>query len=876
MIVNGTAPIDYRDPGEFFKRTFFGKALVEDYCAKVLRRLAGETTDTAPVISLITQFGGGKTHTLAALYHLANVGPSARDFPGVSDMLARTGIKEVPKARTAVFVGNAWSAVPGRETPWLDLAVQLAGDAGSRLLGEEARVKAPDVPRLQKLLSMVGQPVLLLFDETLNYISRYPEQVDQFHAFMQNITSALPSVKAAVGMFSLPASPTEMTNGLIAWQDRLSKVVGRIGKPLIAADPAEVAEVIRRRLFEDAGRKSMQQAAARQYARWVFERRDRLPSEFAGFAEEVIRDRFEACYPFHPSTLTVFQRKWAARPSFQQTRGTLVMLGLWISCALKEGYTAAHREPLITLGSAPLGNREFRSKVMEQLGETRLEPAITFDIAGDNAVAAALDREMSETVGRTCLHQRVATALFLESCGGMVSDKVATAPDLRFALGDPDTETTLVDTAVQALVSRCYYLRPVGAGGWKFGYSPTLRKIHADRMAGLDPADIERQTRTVVQQLFRKNAEIEVQFFPKDSAEVSDRPVLRMVVGMPDIELDQRQTEQLNAWTVNCGQSPRQYPGAVLWVMPESAGGLQKDVADWMAWMLVSDDAETGKLGELEPHEQQMARTETKKAYTRVEERVWGLYSGLLYWDAREKKLQKLTLGMMHPSEARGITGAILSRMRQANLLNREIGPSYVERKWPEALKKAGAWSLASLKAAFFQGHLTRLERADEALLAMVMRAVPQGALGLGVGKDELHLDRVWLKELPDAADVRFDHETFLLLPERAKAAKAGAPGGSAPEPGDIFGPPGGDAPVIIEPPKSDTKDVKPTAVEWRGSIPRDKWNLLSHRVLAKLADAEGVEIEVFIKAKLDDPSVRQQLNAALRDLGLFGEFRAE
>jgi hypothetical protein len=417
-------------------------------------------------------------------------------------------------------------------------------------------------------------------------------------------------------------------------------------------------------------------------------------------------------------------------------------------------------------------------------------------------------------------------------------------------------------------------LRPVGTGGWKFGHAETLRKRHAHQKAGLDPADVEKQIRSVVQQVFRKNVELAPQFFPKDSAEVSDRPVLQFVVGLPDAELDQKLTEQLNAWTLNCGQSSRQYPGAVLWVMPDSAAGLHKDVADWMAWSIIADQVEAGTLGELEPHEEQMAGTEVKKAYLRVEERVWSLYSNLLFWDAKEKSLQKLSLGMMHPSEARGITGAIMSRLRQANLLSREIGPTYVERKWPEALKKTGAWSLASLKAAFFQGHLTRLERADEALLAMVMRAVPQGALGLGAGKDELHLDRVWLKELPDAADVRFDHETFLLLPVRAKAEKAGVPP-SPPEQGGIFAPPGGETPVIIEPPKPETKIVQPTMVEWRGSIPRDKWNLLSHRVLAKLADAEGVEIEVFIKAKLKDPSVRQQLNTALRDLGLLGEFKA-
>ena len=70
QVVNGTAPKDYQDPAQFFSRTFFTQALT-DHTGTVLRRLSGRTESTAPVLSLVTQFGGGKTHTLTALYHLA-------------------------------------------------------------------------------------------------------------------------------------------------------------------------------------------------------------------------------------------------------------------------------------------------------------------------------------------------------------------------------------------------------------------------------------------------------------------------------------------------------------------------------------------------------------------------------------------------------------------------------------------------------------------------------------------------------------------------------------------------------------------------------------------------------------------------------------
>jgi len=875
QIVNGSAPEEYRDPTKFFLRTYFASALV-DYCGMVLRRLSGEIANTAPVLSLITQFGGGKTHTLATLYHLVNNGPKAREYQGVPELLERIGLSEVPRARVAVFVGNAWDSEEGRETPWIDIAYQLAGDAGRRLLGDEARVRSPGTSTLQKLFAIVNEPILILFDETLNYVARYRDHEDQFHSFVQNLTSALTSTKQAVGLLSLPASPTEMTERLYEWQTKLTKVVGRLGKPLIATDPEEVSEIIRRRLFEDPGRRSMQQAAGRQFARWVFERRDRLPPEFANFPEEVIRRQFEMCYPFHPSTLTVFQRKWQSLATFQQTRGTLAMLGLWISRAYSEGYRRAWREPLLTLGSAPLYDREFRSKLLDQLGESRLEAAIEYDIAGENAHAISLDKELANGVGAMRLHQRVATAIFFESCGGMVHDKVATLPDLRFSLGDPDVETTLIDMAVQALETRCYYLRPVGAGGWRFGYTPTLRKVHADRKAGLDPGYVDVQLREVVRKVFRDKAKIDIGFFPKDSNEITDRSVLSLAVLSPDQEFDESLKSKLTEWTRNYGQSPRQYSGGVLWIIPESAFGLRASVEDWLAWQTIMNDTEQGLLGDLEEHDKRMIRSELQNARDAVEEKVWSTYNRLLLWNGKDGELREIRMGQMHQSQASCITAALMARLRQEGLLNREIGASYIKRHWPPALKESGAWPLASLKAAFFQGNFTRLEKAEDALKQMLLGAVQRGELGLGVGGDPSRLERIWFKELIDPAEIKFDHETYVLLKLRAEYEKAQVEIPVKPKEAEEEKP---DDRIIggITIPKPDIEPEpepeKPQEIEWRGQLPKDKWNLLSHRVLTKIGNSEDVTIEVAIRATVKDSSVKQQLNTALRDLGLEGEF---
>src|SRR6476469_1115920 len=138
QVVAGTAPEDYKNPEKFFSRTYFNCALKE-HSGMVLRRLSGKTENTAPVLTLITQFGGGKTHTLTTLYHLARNGKKAANFAGVSDLLNEAGLSAAPKAEVAVFVGNAWDPQEGRETPWIDVARQLAGDAGVEILGPAAK-----------------------------------------------------------------------------------------------------------------------------------------------------------------------------------------------------------------------------------------------------------------------------------------------------------------------------------------------------------------------------------------------------------------------------------------------------------------------------------------------------------------------------------------------------------------------------------------------------------------------------------------------------------------------------------------------------------------------------------------------------------------
>ena len=580
----GTAPADYSDPAQFFSRTCFTRVLTEN-AGLVLRRLSGRTENTAPVLTLITQFGGGKTHTLTSLYHLANAGREAVNLPGVPGFLSEAGIAEAPAARVGVFVGNAWDPTEGRETPWIDLARQLAGDKGVSLLGNAARTTPPGTEALAKVFAAAEAPVLLLFDEVLNFINRHREMAESFHSFLQNLTVAVTGATHTAAVISLPRSQVEMTEWDQEWQGRITKVVNRVSRDIIANEESEISEVVRRRLFEDLGAERVRQRVAKAYADWCFERSARLPAEWTSVdtatseskGRDFLRGRFEACYPFHPSTLSVFQRKWRALPQFQQTRGALAMLAQWISWASREQFQQARNEPLITLGSAPLHVPEFRAVVLGQLGEQRLDVAIDADIAGATARAKGLDTDTKGALRN--IHRRVGTAVLFESSGGQV-DKVAHLPELRFALGEPvapangeSVDTTTIDNAAAALEKAGFFVRKVGTDGYRIHHQATLRKAVSDRRASLDEeTEIEPAVRRVVEDEFKRGATIPVVYFPEDGDTVQDSPRLTLAVVDPAEEWRESGpfVERLGRWTKGAGQVAKTLPGRLGLVRSEA------------------------------------------------------------------------------------------------------------------------------------------------------------------------------------------------------------------------------------------------------------------------------------------------------------------
>jgi hypothetical protein len=882
QVVAGTAPEDYCKPDQFFARTCFTRALRE-HAGMVQRRLSGRTDNTSPVLTLITQFGGGKTHTLTALYHLARSGDKVAGHGGVADLMREAGVATVPKAKVAVFVGNAWDPQPGRETPWIDVARQLAGDAGVKALGPAAKTTPPGTEAIAKIFAAAGAPVLLLFDEVLNYLNRHRDGAESFHAFIQNLTVATTGTTHGACVISLPRSQVEMTDWDQEWQDRISKVVRRVAKDLIANDETEISEVVRRRLFQDLGSEKIRRNVAKAFGDWCFERRAQLPPEWSAVdsattetkAREFLQKRFEACYPFHPATLSVFQRKWQALPQYQQTRGTLAMLAQWISIAAQDAYRKARTEPLITLGSAPLGEPGFLSVVLGQLGESRLVAAIDTDIAGEQAHSKALDADTKGPLKD--IHRRVGTAILFESSGGQ-TEKVAHLPELRFALGEPELDTTSIDNAAFALEDRSYFLRKAGSDGFRIGYQPTMKKVVSDRRASLDEeTEVKPALRKLVEEEFRRGASIPAVAFPHDGTEIPDTPKLTLVVADPEQEWSGGGglRQQLAEWTRQRGKSPRLYPGALVWCLKKPGRDLREKVELALAWKRVAREVTEGALGgEFDRSDRAGLQAKVREAEETAKEEVWGDYRFAVVADGQETDgLKVIDLGAGHSSSGETLCGRVLAALKSEALLNESVGAGYLDRNWPPALKQTGAWPLASLRQSFLNGALTRLVDPDAILRSKIVEFVSRGEFGLASGKkSDGSYERLWFHEPMGMDEVAFEANVFLLRKAIAEAHKSGlALPTPTPEP----------EPEKTTPRTTETDTTSGTKPEpgtstqtlhLVGTVPPEVWNRLGTKIIPKLRTGSELKIGVDFSVTVSADSVNSlatELRQILQELGL-------
>ncbi|HPL30224.1 MAG TPA: DUF499 domain-containing protein, partial [Anaerolineae bacterium] len=537
-VARGEGADEYLDARLFFQKTYFTDGL-RDLLARVLQRVAGNR-DLNGVLWLQTGFGGGKSHSELAAFHLLKHPEEAMQVADVAAIVQAAGLGRPPRAQVAVIPGTSLNPL-GRATPeglqirtlWGEVAYQLGGPAAYALVAQnDETLVSPGDQALVELLRHAG-PCAILFDETLHYVDKVTgiktaerSLAEQTVAFLRELTDAVNAARGAVMIVSLTASREDMlSDGAMAWLERLNEHVLREATAIRPVQRSEIHEVVRRRLFEQVDGESA--AATAKGYRQLYASLGSLPAEKMGADYERL---IAHSYPFHPELISVLYERWGACAGFQETRDTLRFLAL----ALQQLWTRREgcENALIQCCDVDLGVGDLRGMARRVAGDEQWETVIGTDIAAqpgsELAKAQLLDRQHQTG----SLAQGLATTILLYSVGGGEVPS-ATREGLRLACSRPGVPESVWDD-ILARFERSLFYYFWEESRYQFRKQPNVLSLQYTHYTNLTPGEVDAH----MQNTTTRNAlgdkmpghGFQVHYRPEDSQAVPDDEALKLIV----------------------------------------------------------------------------------------------------------------------------------------------------------------------------------------------------------------------------------------------------------------------------------------------------------------------------------------------------------
>ncbi|MEW6750478.1 MAG: Swt1 family HEPN domain-containing protein [Candidatus Latescibacterota bacterium] len=656
----GEGSDEYRDPAEFFRRTFLTESL-QRLLVGAVQRLSGKGGD--PVVQLQTNFGGGKTHSMLALYHLFS-GVKPGELPGADGVLAEAGVKALPAVRRVVLVGNRIS--PGNpvvkadgtvvRTLWGELAWQLGHAVGgvkeahkafARLAADDERATSPgDV--LRELMNHYG-PCLILIDEWVAYARQLHDQSDlpagsfETHfTFAQLLTESAKDARGCLLVVSLPASDTSGSPHAVADDvevggergrtalARLRNAVGRVEASWRPASAEEGFEIVRRRLFEPLTRR--EQAVARDnVARAFYDFYRTQPQEFPPECRGAeYQKRLQAAYPIHPEVFDRLYTDWSTLVKFQRTRGVLRLMAAVIHSLWEKG----DRNPLIQPGNLPIDDPRVQSELTRYLSDN-WTPVIEKDVDGPSALPLRIDGEVTN-LGKFAACRRVARTVYLGSAPtATAANRGIEERQVKLGCLLPGETPSIFADALRRLATSATYLYQDGPRYW-YATQPTVTKLAEDRAEQLsrDPDAVAQELGRRLRADLRQAGDFaRVHPLPQSGQEVPDDLDARLVVLGIDHpyskEAGNAAVAAARAILESRGNAPRIYRNTLLFLAVDQSRlqDLDEAARRFLAWQSIVSEKETLDLS---PHQVKQAETQLTGADTTVTARLPEAYQWLL------------------------------------------------------------------------------------------------------------------------------------------------------------------------------------------------------------------------------------------------------
>ena len=651
MVRTGQGTAEYTDPSLFFERTYLTVGLRELLTVGV-KRVAG--AGGQPVINCQTNFGGGKTHSLIALFHLFS-GVPLQSLPSeVVKLVEDAGVKELPSVRRAVVIGNRFSAGQVHEkadgtrvhTLWGEIAWQLGGKEAYALVAESDQNRTNPGDAIREVLAMAS-PCLVLIDEWVAYARELYARDDlpggsfdsQF-GFAQALTEAARGTEGALFVVSIPASEgtsspdadsvaSSLEVGGVAGRetlDRLTNVVSRQAEHWQPARGDESFEIVRRRLFQpiEADAERDRDATADAFGELYRTQRGEFPSECA---EMAYVERIKTAYPIHPEVFDRLYEDWSTVDRFQRTRGVLRLM----AAVIRSLWESDDRSPLILPCSIPLDDSRVNGELAGKLPDY-WAPVIDADIDGPASRAAEIDR-LTPHLGMHHATRRVARTIFIGATPNVGSANRGIEID-RIRLGSvfAGEKPGFIADALNRLAAQAPYLY-VDRDRYWFDRQQNVNRTARDEAARLLTGDKHEVRAEIERRLKAERGDGDfrrVHVAPATSGDVADDPMVRLVVIGPDhphIAKAEQSPALESARTIldRRGTSPRQYRNMLVFAACDqrSLEGLEQSTADFLAWSSICERVDQLNL---DAHQTAQARSRRDQSEDAVSLRLAEAY----------------------------------------------------------------------------------------------------------------------------------------------------------------------------------------------------------------------------------------------------------
>jgi len=652
QVYQGEGSAEYREPVEFFRRTFLTDNL-KRLLVGALLRLSGLGGD--PVVQLQTNFGGGKTHCMLALYHLFSGTPPA-DLAGIDSIIEEAGITQIPTVRRVVLVGNKISPANPSVKPdgvvvhtlWGELAWQLGGrEAYERVRADDEKATSPG-DLLRVLFNEYG-PCLILIDEWVAYARQLHDRsilpagsFETQFSFAQVLTESAKLAQNCLLVVSLPASEwpasphTQTDDAEVGGQrgrealDRLQNVIGRVDSSWRPASAEESFEIVRRRLFEPLVENEQfvaRDTVARAFADLYRTQHQEFPPECQ---EADYEKRLKAAYPIHPEIFDRLYTDWSTLVKFQRTRGVLRLM----AAVIHSLWEKEDRNPLILPCNIPIDDPRVETELTRYLSDNWV-PVIAKDVDGPNSLPLQIDAQIPN-LGRYSACRRVARTVYLGSA------PITTAAnrgleDRRVRLGCvmPGETPALFGDALRRLAAEATYLYVDGTRYW-YSTQPTVTKLAEDRAELLrrEPDKVEEEINKRLRADLRKTGDFNrIHPLPSSGQDVPDEQDAGLVVLGIDYPHSKEKESAAIAYAKEIletrGSLPRIYRNALVFFAADKTRlqELDEAVRYYLAWESILNEHE-----ELDLSSSQVKQAEAHKASADsfVEARMPEAYQWLL------------------------------------------------------------------------------------------------------------------------------------------------------------------------------------------------------------------------------------------------------